>query len=116
MTVAVEHVEAATTLVVMPDAFLVGIATVGVPGPITLHDFVRRSEGDFRRLDRRACVRVGPVGIAGHMSHAKGVMLPLHKVTVAVAQVAIFDVGSVIVATQRVSKGISPRAQGRRNR
>ena len=68
MAVAKEHVEAASALVVVPDAPFVDVASIRVPGPVTLDDLVRWSERDLRSLDRSGFVRTAwRVGIACHM-------------------------------------------------
>ena len=83
MAVAKEHVEAASALVVVPDAAFVDVASIRVPGLVTLDDFVRWSERDLRGLDRSGFVRSAwRVGIAGHMPHPKGVVLPLDEIAV----------------------------------
>src|SRR6266566_2161168 len=94
MAVAEEHVESASALVIVPDAPFVDVASIRVPGPVTLDDFVRWSERDLGGLDRSAFVRTARrVGITGHMPHSKRVVLPLDEIAVAVAVVAIPGVG-----------------------
>ena len=56
MSVSEEHVEPALAFVVVPDAFLVRVSPVLVPGPVTLEDLVCRPEGEFGGFDRKVLV------------------------------------------------------------
>lgn len=96
MTVAKEHVEAAFAFVVVPDAFLVCVASVRVPRPVTLDDLVRSAKRKLGHPDRAILVISGG---GAHITHdvagAKGIVLKLRQVAGAIVEVAVLDVGAV---------------------
>ena len=94
--VAKDHVETAFAFVIVPDALFVGIATVCMPGPVALDDFVRRAKGEFGGLDGEILVGTARgAGVTHDMARAERVVLPLRQITRAVAQVAILYVGAI---------------------
>src|SRR6266404_1436111 len=87
MAVAVEDVQTALALIIMPDTLGQIEGPVGMPDPIAHQDLARRFPGDQRVFDRNAKNIV-----ICYLLHAKSIYPPLNQMTVAVAIVAIVHV------------------------
>ena len=88
MHVAEKHGNQAFPFVVVPKAFSVRVASVGMPDPIALNDLVGGASGDLARFDRYAVGRPRNCAVRRRVLHTEPIHGPHRKITIAPASIA----------------------------